>query len=141
MRLIVILFLSLLLYNCNSDKSKQKDNCDNYKTGKYYINFKEGNTVFEIDRQATTQTEYNRKTDTIAGYQVSWNSSCEYELKKTFTAKKTTADSADKKPIIEINNQVMYKVRIITGTQDYYVFEIQTAGINLLKTDTAWVLK
>jgi hypothetical protein len=145
MRLITILFLSLLLYNCKSGKAKDSDKdkilCENYKTGKYYINFKEGNTVFEIDRQTTTQTEYNRKTDTIEGFQVSWSGPCEYELKKTFRAKKKGTDSADKKPIFEVNNPALYKVRIITGTRDYYVFEIQTAGVNLLKTDTAWVLK
>jgi hypothetical protein len=142
MRLIATLFLSLFLCNCKSpDEDKEKNICGNYKTGKYYINYKEGGTVFEIDRQSLTQTEHNRKTDSIEGFQVNWTGPCEYELKKTFRMKKTVTDSFNKKTIVEPGTTPPYKVRIITGTKDYYVFEIQTAGVTLLKTDTAWVLK
>jgi hypothetical protein len=139
MRIAAIFLLSvLLLTNCKT--APKKLDCADYKTGKFLINYKEGQTTFDIDRLAESQTEYDRKTDTLSSYQVKWTSDCEYELRRTYKMKKTVPDSA-RRPFFEPATSPPYKVRIITGSKDFYVYEIQTAGVNIVHTDTAWIVK
>ena len=142
MKRISVYFILFILFSCKTKQKEASLNCEIYKRGKFIINYKPRNTVIEIDRQTNTQTEYDTKADTIFGAQVIWTGPCEYELKRTFRAKKTVKDStARNNLIVETNNPPPYKVRIMSGTADYYVYEIQTPGLALLHTDTAWVVK
>ncbi|TMI63465.1 MAG: hypothetical protein E6H07_11820 [Bacteroidetes bacterium] len=135
--------LFIILHGCKTKPATTVSlNCEIYKTGKYIINYKPRNTVIEIDRQTMVQTEYDRNSDTLFGAQITWTGPCEYELKKTFRSKKTVKDSSAKNNIImETNDPPPYKVRIMSGTPDYYVYEIVTPGSTQLHTDTAWVVK
>jgi hypothetical protein len=142
MKRLPVIFILLILYGCKAKQKAASLECDNFKTGKFIINYEPRNTVIEIDRQTMTQTEYDRNTDTVFGAQIIWTGPCEYELKRTFRAKKTVKDtSAKNNMVIEANNPPPYKVRIMTVTPDYYVYEIETPGLAQLYTDTAWVVK
>jgi hypothetical protein len=139
MRIFFVLLLSLFLYNCKS--AKKENLCKNYRDGKYIIHFKTGGTEFEIERKDSMQAEYNIKTDTIAGYDVRWTDSCEYVLTRTYRKKKTVSDTSGKQTLFETGKPLRYKVRIITGNNDYYIYEIQTIGLPALYSDTAWIKK
>jgi hypothetical protein len=140
MRFTVIVFLSFLFIKCNTAPKAGVNNCTDFKTGKFIINFKQGQTTFDIERHKESQTEYDRKTDTLASYQVKWTSDCEYELRRTYKMKKTVVDST-RKPLFDNGATPPFKVRIITSAKNFYVYEIQTAGAPIVYTDTAWVVK
>jgi hypothetical protein len=139
MKLLLFLFTSVCFSFCN-DK-RQLPDCSKFRTGKFHFISKPDGVRIEVVRFDSVQTQYNPVTDTITGYQLAWTSACEYEVFKTYRTKKNITDPAQMRAIIELNNVVTFKFKIVEAHNDYYVFESSPKGSSFIYKDTVWVSK
>ena len=132
-----ILFGIVIVFSCFGKIAKQ--DCEMYKIGKFYIYNKINKQKVNIERRDSLQIETNATGD-ITVLKVKWTSDCQYELLFNYMTPKEVSKSVDKQRIFESDGQVPLRIKILSGTDDYYIYEATKEGFRNLK-DTVWLVK
>ena len=120
-------------------KTNMQD-CEMYKLGKFYIYNKISRQRIDIERKDTLQIETNTETGDIAVLKVSWTSACEYELLFNYVTPKEVSKSKKSQTVIETSANIPLRIKILSGNDNYYVFEASKQGFKPLR-DTIWLVK
>ena len=113
--------------------------CDKYKTGKFYICNKANKQKINIERKDSLQIETNEDGD-ITVLKVNWIGPCEYQLFFNYMTPKDIAKSRNVQRVIETSVDLPLQIKILGGTDNYYVFEASKQGFQNLR-DTVWLVK
>jgi hypothetical protein len=114
--------------------------CDKYRMGKFYIYNKQSKQKVNIERRDSLQIETNANGD-ITVLKVRWMSDCQYELLFNYMTPKEVSKTAARQQIFEAEGAVIpLHIKILSGTDDYYVFEATKEGFRNLR-DTVWIVK
>jgi len=114
--------------------------CDMFRTGKFYIINKINKQRINIERKDSLQVETNAETGDITVMKVKWSSSCEYELLFNYMTPKDVSKSKDIQRVVETSVNIPLRIKILSGTDTYYVFEARKEGFQNLR-DTVWLVK
>lgn len=114
--------------------------CELYQLGKFYVENKVSKERIYIERKDSLQVETNSATGNITILKVSWISDCEYELLFNYTTPKEVSKSKKSQTVVETSVNIPLRIKILTGTGDYYVFEASKQGFKPLR-DTVWLVK
>ena len=117
-----------------------KQNCEMYRTGKFYIYNKANKQRINIERRDSLQIETNATTDDITVMKVKWTGPCEYELLFNYMTPKEVSKDKNVQRIFDANVDVPLQIKILGGTDSYYVFEAGKKGLKNLR-DTVWFVK
>lgn len=113
--------------------------CDKYKTGKFYIYNKTTKQRINIERRDSLQIETNEKGD-ITILKVNWTAPCQYELFFNYMTPKEVAKDTNVQRIFDSNLDKPFQIKILSGTDSYYIFEAAKMGLKNLR-DTVWLVK
>ena len=113
--------------------------CDRYKTGKFYIFNKVNNQRINIERKDSLQIETNENGD-LTVLKLNWIGPCEYQLFFNYMTPKDIAKSKTVQRVIETSVDLPLQIKILSGTDNYYVFEASKQGFQNLR-DTVWLVK
>ena len=113
--------------------------CDRYKTGKFYIFNKVNKQRINIERKDSLQIETNENGD-LTVLKVNWIGPCEYQLFFNYMTPKNIAKSKIVQRVIETSVDLPLQIKILSGTDNYYVFEASKQGFQNLR-DTVWLVK
>ena len=114
-------------------------NCDMYRIGKFYIYNKVNKQKIDIERTDSLQIETNGNGD-ITILKVNWTGACEYELLFNYVTPKDVSKNKDIPGIFDSSSDIPLQVKILSGTDDYYVFEAGRKDLKNLR-DTIWLVK
>lgn len=117
-----------------------KQNCEVYKTGKFYIYNKANKQRIDIERRDSLQIETNEITGDITVMKVNWTGPCEYELLFNYMTPKEISKDKTVQRIFDSNVDMPLKVKILSGTDSYYIFEAGKKDMKNLR-DTVWLVK
>jgi len=117
-----------------------EQNCDMYRTGKFYIYNKANKQRINIERRDSLQIETNAANDDITVMKVKWTGPCEYELLFNYMTPKEVSKDKNVQRIFDANVDVPLQIKILGGTDSYYVFEAGKKGLKNLR-DTVWLVK
>jgi len=117
-----------------------EQNCDMYRLGKFYIYNKANKQRINIERSDSLQIETNATTDDITVMKVKWTGPCEYELLFNYMTPKEVSKDRNVQRIFDANVDVPLQIKILGGTDSYYVFEAGKKGLKNLR-DTVWLVK
>jgi len=117
-----------------------KQNCDIYKTGKFYIYNKTNKQRINIERRDSLQVETNELTGDITVSKVNWTGPCDYELFFNYMTPKEVSKDKNVQRIFDANGDLPLQIKILSGTDSYYVFEAGKRGLKNLR-DTVWLVK
>ena len=117
-----------------------KQNCDVYRTGKFYIYNKINKQRINIERRDSLQIETNELTGDITVSKVNWTGPCDYELFFNYTTPKELSKDKNVQRIFDSNWDLPLQIKILSGTDNYYVFEAGRRGLKNLR-DTVWLVK
>lgn len=117
-----------------------KQNCEMYKTGKFYIYNKVNKQRINIERRDSLQIETNEQTGDITVLKVNWTGPCEYELLFNYMTPKEVSKDKNVQRIFDANVNMPLQIKILSGTDSYYVFEASKQGFKGLR-DTVWLVK
>ena len=92
-----------------------------------------------IERKDSLQIETNEKGD-ITVLKVNWIGQCEYQLFFNYMTPKDIAKSKNVQRVIETSVDLPLQIKILSGTDSYYVFEAGKQGFQDLR-DTVWLVK
>lgn len=129
----LLLITTSILISCAS-ANKQTD-CERFKTGRFELHSKVGNSISIIERNDTIQTETNTKSGSIVKARIKWTSNCEYEL--TYFAQ--TTNSTD--TIVPFVQSRPLKTTILQTDKNYYIFKSSMGGSNMTLVDTLKVIR
>ena len=118
---------------------KEIETCEKYKTGKFYIYNKMNKQRINIERKDSLQIETDENGD-ITVLKVKWINPCEYELLFNYMTPKEVSKRGDVPKIIESMANEPLQIKIVSGTDDYYLFETKKDGFKNLR-DTVWLVK
>ena len=113
--------------------------CDRYKTGKFYIFNKVNKQRINIERKDSLQIETNENGD-LTVLKVNWIGPCEYQLFFNYMTPKDIAKLKTVQRVIETSVDLPLQIKILSGTDNYYVFEASKQGFQNLR-DTVWLVK
>ena len=113
--------------------------CDKYKTGKFYIFNKVNKQRINIERRDSLQIETNENGD-ITVLKVKWTSACDYELLFNYMTPKEVSKDKNVQRIVDSNGDIPLRIKILGGTDRYYVCEAVNQGFQSLR-DTVWLIK
>ena len=113
--------------------------CDKYKTGKFYIYNKVSKQRISIERKDSLQIETNENGD-ITVLNVTWTGPCEYELLFNYMTPKEISKRDDAQKIVGSLGSEPLQIKILSGTDSYYLFEARKQGFQNLR-DTIWLEK
>ena len=113
--------------------------CEQYKTGKFYIYNKVSKQRINIERRDSLQIETNADGD-ITVMKIKWTSGCEYELLFNYMTPRDVSKAKNFQRVIETSADIPLRIKILSGTDSYYVFEASKEGFQNLR-DTVWLLK
>ncbi len=114
--------------------------CEQYRTGRFYIYNKVSKQRVNIERRDSLQIETNAETGDITVMKVKWTSGCEYELLFNYMTPREVSKAKDVQRVIETSADIPLRIKILSGTDSYYVFEASKEGFQNLR-DTVWLLK
>ena len=117
-----------------------KQNCEMYKTGKFYIYNKVNKQKINIERRDSLQIETNETNGDITVMKVKWTGSCEYELLFNYMTPKEVSKDKSVQRIFDVNGDIPLQIKILSGTDSYYIFEAGKKGFKNLR-DTVWLVK
>ena len=120
------------------DKPLLQD-CDKYRIGKFYIYNKVNKQRINIERRDSLQIETNENGD-ITVLKVKWTSACDYELLFNYMTPKEVSKDKNVQRIFDSNGDIPLQIKILGGTDRYYVFEAGKQGFQSLR-DTVWLVK
>lgn len=126
--------VALLLF----DKPLMQD-CDKYRVGRFYIYNKQNKQRINIERRDSLQIETNENGD-ITVLKVKWTSACDYELLFNYMTPKEVSKDKNVQRIFDSNGDMPLHIKILGGTDSYYVFEASRKGLKNLR-DTVWLVK
>lgn len=127
--------IALLLF----DKPIMQD-CDKYRTGKFYIYNKSNKQRINIERRDSLQIETNELTGDFTVSKVKWTGPCDYELFFNYMTPKEVSKDKNVQRIFDTNTDAPLQIKILSGTDSYYVFEAGKRGLKNLR-DTVWIVK
>jgi len=127
----------IVVFSCFSKKATL--NCDMYKMGKFYIYNKNSKQRINIERRDSLQVETNENGD-ITVLKVKWTSACDYELLFNYMTPKEVSKDKNAQRIFDSNADIPLQIRILGGTDNYYVYEASKQGFQNLR-DTVWLVK
>ena len=127
----------IVVFSCFSKKATL--NCDMYKTGKFYIYNKASKQRISIERRDSLQIETNENGD-ITVLKVKWTSACDYELLFNYMTPKEVSKDTSAQRIFNANANIPLQIKILGGTDKYYVYEASKQGFQNLR-DTVWLVK
>ena len=133
-------FAPLLFVIATSIFTNSSYDCTGYKFGKFYIYNKASKQRIDIERKDSLQIETNTETGDITVMKVSWATDCEYELLFNYVTPKEVSNSKQSQPVIAISANIPMRIKILSGTENYYVFEASKPGLKPLR-DTVWLVK
>jgi hypothetical protein len=112
-------------------------NCKQYRTGKFrFTENKEGKIVnYIIERNGSTQTEQCAEMGLDATYKISWKDDCTYLL-AFMSGKDNVPPEAEK-----VKRKIVIETTILSGTENYYLFESTNNLFDHVTKDTMWVVK
>ena len=110
-----------------------------YRTGKFYIHNKVNKQRIIIERRDLLQIETNENGD-ITVLKVNWTGPCEYELLFNYVTPKDVSKNKDNPGIFDSSSDIPLQVKILSGTDDYYVFDAGRKDLKNLR-DTIWLVK
>jgi hypothetical protein len=114
--------------------------CDKYKTGKFYIYNKINKQRINIERRDSLQIETNETTGNITVMKVNWTGPCQYELFFNYMTPKEVSKDTTVQRIFDLNGDIPFQIKILSGTDSYYIFEAAKTGLKNLR-DTVWLVK
>jgi hypothetical protein len=117
----------------------EAQNCDKYKTGKFYIYNKANKQRIHIERRDSLQVETNENGD-ITVLKVNWTGPCQYELFFNYMTPKEVSKDTTAQRMFDINGDKPFQIKILSGTDSYYIFEAAKDGLKNLR-DTVWLVK
>ena len=127
-----------IILSCFGKPNRQ--DCDMYKLGKFYIYNKISRQRIDIERKDSLQIETNAETGDITVLKVTWTGACEYELLFNYVTPKEVSKSKKSQTVIETSANIPLRIKIVSGNDNYYVFEASKQGFKSLK-DTIWLVK
>ena len=127
----------IIVFSAFSKLSKQ--NCDRYRTGNFYIYNRVSKQRINIERKDSLQIETNENGD-ITVLKVNWIGPCEYELLFNYMTPKEISKRDSLPGIVESIGNTPLRIKILSGTDSYYLFEARTQGFQNLR-DTVWLDK
>jgi hypothetical protein len=89
-----------------------KQNCDLYKTGKFYIYNKVNKQRINIERKDSLQIETNESGD-ITVLKVNWTDACDYELLFNYMTPKEVSKRVDVQRIVEAMGNKPLQIKIL----------------------------
>ena len=92
-----------------------------------------------IERRDSLQIETNENGD-ITVLKVKWTSACDYELLFNYMTPKEVSKDKNVQRIVDSNGDIPLRIKILGGTDSYYVFEAGKQGLKTLR-DTVWLVK
>lgn len=134
---LLLLVVVIIVFPGFSKKAEQ--NCEVYRTGKFYIFNKVSRQKINIERKDSLQIETNEDGD-ITVLKVNWIGQCEYQLFFNYMTPKDIAKSKNVQRVIETSVDLPLQIKILGGTDNYYVFEATKQGFQNLR-DTVWLVK
>ena len=117
--------------------SKDKKGCEQFKSGRFKFHPKGSpdDFYFSIQRNDSTQIEFDKNSGRSAKYSIKWTEECKYELLLLeISYSRTDAQN-------QISKTNPMKTEIISWANDYYVFRTTRDDTNLVLVDTMWVEK
>lgn len=134
----LLLYVAIIvIFSCFSKRAGP--NCDAYRTGKFYIYNKTNKQKINIERRDSLQIETNETTDDITVMKVKWTGSCEYELLFNYMTPKEVSKDKSVQRIFDVNRDTPFQIKILSGTDSYYIFEAGKMGFKNLR-DTVWLV-
>jgi hypothetical protein len=133
-----ICLCSLVIAFSEFSKENGQD-CAMYKTGNFYYYNKVSKQRINIERRDSLQVEKNEKGD-ITVSRVSWKGTCEYELLFNYMTPKEVSKDGVYKVFEPAGTNIPLRIKILSGTDSYYVFEASKEGFKTLQ-DTVWLLR
>jgi len=127
----------IVIFSCFSKRAGS--NCDAYRTGKFYIYNKTNKQKINIERRDSLQIETNETTGDITVMKVKWTGSCEYELLFNYMTPKEVSKDKSVQRIFDVNRDTPLQIKILSGTDSYYIFEAGKKGFKNLR-DTVWLV-
>ena len=134
-----ILLSGAIMIVCSWFSTTEQD-CNMYKTGKFYIYNKINKQKINIERTDSLQIETNDVTGDMTILKVNWTGACQYELFFNYMTPKEISKRVDAERIVESLGSSPLQIKIVSGTESYYVFEASKQGFQGLR-DTVWVVK
>jgi hypothetical protein len=134
----LLLFGTIIIVVSGFSKTAHQ-NCDRYKIGKFYIYNKANKQRINIERRDSLQIETNENGD-ITILKVNWTGPCQYELFFNYMTPKEVSKDTTVQRIFDINGDTPFQIKILSGTDSYYIFEASKKGLKNLR-DTVWLLK
>lgn len=129
---VLILFV---LASC-ADTPKPLD-CKQYKNGKYRFNFNYGGRIvqFVVERNNGNQTERCAELGAFGYFKVNWKDDCNYQL--------VYLNGADSLPpeAKERRRKMVTYTKILSGTDNYYLYEATNNLNDNVMNDTMWLIK
>jgi hypothetical protein len=135
-----LLLISGIIIVFSGFSKTTEQNCDRYKTGKFYIYNKTNKQRINIERRDSLQIETNEQTEDITVLKVNWTGPCEYELLFNYMTPKEVSKDKNVQRIFDSNGDIPLQIKILGGTDSYYVFEAGRRGLKNLR-DTVWLVK
>ena len=127
----------IVVFSCFSKRNGR--NCDAYRTGKFYVYNKTNKQKINIERRDSLQIETNETTDDITVMKVKWTGICEYELLFNYMTPKEVSKDKSVQRIFDVNGDIPLQIKILSGTDSYYIFEAGKKGFKNLR-DTVWLV-
>lgn len=132
---VLTLLIATVFASCSGKPTEV--NCKKYRTGKYHFTAEyDGKKLhFAIDRNKETQTEVCEELNAVANYKIQWKDDCSYQL--------VFMDGKDNLPaeVKQIRRKMVVYTTILSGTDDYYLFETSSNLYDMVRKDTIWVTK
>jgi len=119
---------------------KPLGDCAKYKVGKFYVYNKVSKQRVNIERRDSLQIETSAETGDVIIMKVSWRSECEYELLFNYATPKEVSRSKRTPTVVETSLDIPLRVKILSGTDDYYLYEATKQGFKPSR-DTVWLVK
>ena len=126
--------ISALLASCANTSTTV--NCKQYMNGKFRFTSNDNGKVvnYIIERYNSTQTEKCVETNAEGTYKISWKDDCTYLL--AFMSGTDTLSPEDEK----LKRRLVIETSILSGTENYYIFESTNNLFDKVMKDTMWVI-
>lgn len=134
----LFLVFPVYLFCASCIQQKNRSGCADYKTGRFSIHAK-GIDSFMVERNDSLQYEWNTEKNIEKLYRIRWISDCEYELVNRNPRSLTAPGS--KEAMLDSIMQIPSRVRILSATASYCIFEVRKKGVSMVYTDTMWLMK
>jgi hypothetical protein len=129
--------LLCLLFSCSRKPDGPPPPYKKYRKGKFFCYFQRDDKKIKylIIRTDSTQTEIDRRTGEKSFLSIHWPDSSHYELRYQYSVPELTREEEEQR------RKSVLKTEIISGTDEYYVFESAMEDNDYTMNDTVWLKK